>query len=48
MAEQAAKRQKLKVAADPLISTHNVTFNCDETLAVYLLRKTATFKHSRK
>ena len=48
MAEQAAKRQKLQVAADPLIGTHNGTFHCDEALAVYLLRETATFEHSRK
>jgi len=48
MAEQAAKRQKLERAAEPLISTHDGTFHCGEALAFYLLRKTATFEHSRK
>ncbi len=48
MAEQAAKRQKLEVAVEPLIGTHNGTFHCDEALALYLLRKTTTFEHSRK
>ena len=48
MAEQAAKRQKLESTAEPLVGTHNGTFHCDEALAVYLLRKTATYEHSRK
>ena len=48
MAEQAAKRQKLDTAVEPLIGTHNGTFHCDEALAFSLLRKTATFEHSRE
>jgi hypothetical protein len=49
MAEQTAKRQKLeKTAVEPLIGTHNGTFHCDEALAISLLRKTATFEHSRE
>jgi len=36
MAEQAPKREKLQVAAEPLIGTQNGTLHCDEALAVYL------------
>ena len=48
MAEQAAKRQKLETAVEPLIGTHDGTFHCDEALAFSLLRKTAAFEHSRE
>ncbi|KAJ8596905.1 GAMM1 protein [Rhizopogon salebrosus TDB-379] len=39
--EPAAKKQKMDVKT---IGTHNGTFHCDEALAVFLLRRTATYK----
>ncbi|KAL1719509.1 metal-dependent protein hydrolase [Schizophyllum commune] len=37
----ASKKQKLDTK---VIGTHNGTFHCDEALAVYMLRQTATYK----
>lgn len=39
----AAKRQKFDTK---IIGTHNGTFHCDESLAVFLLRQTAAYKDS--
>ncbi|KAF9076337.1 metal-dependent protein hydrolase [Rhodocollybia butyracea] len=35
-----------KARTEKVIGTHNGTFHCDEALAVYLLRKTATYRNS--
>ncbi|KAJ6604680.1 GAMM1 protein [Mycena vulgaris] len=41
-----AKKQKLD--QPKVIGTHNGTFHCDEALAVFLLRQTATYRDSGK
>lgn len=40
--EPASKRQKTQ--HNSLIGTHNGTFHCDEALAVWMLRRTGTYK----
>ncbi|PVG01193.1 Ni-binding urease accessory protein [Serendipita vermifera] len=40
--EPATKKQKL--GDNPTIGTHNGTFHCDEALAVWLLKRTETYK----
>jgi len=40
--EPSAKRQKTD--HNPVIGTHNGTFHCDEALAVWLLKRTKTYK----
>jgi uncharacterized UPF0160 family protein len=42
MQANPAKRQK----STKVIGTHNGTFHCDEALAVFLLRQTATYAHA--
>lgn len=44
MSEPATKRQKTD--SNPVIGTHNGTFHCDEALAVWLLRRTKTYKNA--
>ncbi|KAJ7706148.1 GAMM1 protein [Mycena rosella] len=45
-ATHAPQAKKQKLDQPKIIGTHNGTFHCDEALAVFLLRQTATYRDS--
>ncbi|KAJ7487630.1 GAMM1 protein [Mycena galericulata] len=47
-ATQVPQAKKQKLDQPKVIGTHNGTFHCDEALAVFLLRQTATYRDSGK